>query len=79
MVVIKVWKCDSCGKLIERRSEVYVLNLKSLPFKVVGDPAAEYETNEIELHFCYNCAKNIAETIKKLEATLRGRIGTVSA
>lgn len=79
MAEVKVWKCDGCGKLIEKKSDVYVLNLKSLPFKVTGDPEARDETNTIELHFCQKCAKNIMESLKKIESMLRGRAGNISA
>jgi len=79
MSVVKVWKCDSCGKLIEKKRDVYVLNLKSLPFKVIGDPEAEDEINVIELHFCQKCAESIVESLRKIESMLRGRVGNVSA
>ena len=79
MAVVKVWKCDSCGKLIEKKSDVYVLNLKSLPFKVTGDPEARDEVNTVELHFCQKCAKNIIESLRKIESMLRGRVGNISA
>jgi len=79
MAVVKAWKCDSCGKLIEKKSDVYVLNLKSLPFKILGDPGAEDEINVIELHFCQECARNIVESLRRIESTLGGRVGNVSA
>jgi len=79
MVVVKVWKCDSCGKLIEKKSDVYVLNLKSLPFKVLGDPEARDEVNTIELHFCQKCAKDVTESLRKIESMLRGRASNISA
>ena len=78
MAVVKLWKCDGCGKLIEKKSDVYVLNLKSLPFKVMGDPEAKDEINTIELHFCQKCAKNIIESLRRIESTLGDRVSNVS-
>lgn len=79
MAVVKVWKCDSCGKLMEKKSEVYVLDLKSLPFKVMGDPEARDEVNIVELHFCKKCAMDILNSLKRIEDMLRGKVGRVSS
>lgn len=65
---IKVWKCDGCGKLLEKREDVYPLVLQSLPYKVCG----EDETNEIPLHFCESCARNLIKTVRMLAGRLLG-------
>lgn len=61
---VEVWKCNGCGRLIEKRSEVYGISLHSLPFYVLGDPECEREMKKIELHFCGKCAKNLLNTLK---------------
>ena len=64
---------------MEKKSEVYVLDLKSLPFKVMGDPEARDEVNVVELHFCKKCAMDILNSLKRIEDMLRGKVGRVSS
>lgn len=66
MVVVEAWKCDGCGKLIEIKSEVYKLKLSSLPFRDMSDPECIEQVNEIELHFCRTCAKDLLNTLKRI-------------
>ncbi len=63
---VTVWKCDGCGKIIDRKSDVYRIKLESLPFRVMGDPEARLEVNTIDLDFCYSCALKLIDTLKKI-------------
>jgi len=69
-VLLKFGKCDGCEKIITKKSDVYKIELKSLPFKVMGNPEAEDEVNTIELHFCSTCAKKLIQTLEKIAESI---------
>ena len=76
---VEVWKCDGCGKILEKKSQVYRIKIESLPFKTMGDPEGRDEIIPLNLDFCYACARDLYKTLKKLskkriEADFSGRI-----
>ena len=62
MAKIEVVKCDGCGKILEKTSEIYHLHLKTDRFW----DGVEMDTNVIRLDFCYTCAINIKKTLEKI-------------
>ena len=64
---VEAYKCDSCGKIIPEKTQVYVLNLKSIGKWWEVD---SWEYNEIELHFCWNCAVRLIKSLEKIAAQM---------
>ena len=60
--------CDGCGKIIEKTSEHYKLNLKTDKFW----DGVEFDYNLISLDFCPACAMQIKETLQKIARKLEG-------
>ena len=58
--------CDGCGKIIEKISECYKLNLKTDKFW----DGIEYDYNLISLDFCPTCAIQVKDTLQKIAERL---------
>ena len=64
MSKITVYKCDSCGSIIEYEKDVYLMSLKTSDYLIPGSPGSDYQHDTINLHFCKNCAKNIHNSLE---------------
>lgn len=54
--------CDGCGKILERKHQIYKLYLKTDKFwDGVG---SDYLTTE--LHFCENCARDVKKVLEEI-------------
>jgi len=63
---VEVYKCDGCGKLIEKETDVWVLRLEQLVGYI--DPASGRENKPLEkhLHFCPACAAFLKDVLKAI-------------
>ena len=63
---VEVYKCDGCGKLIEKETDVWVLKLEQLVGYI--DPASSRENKPLEkhLHFCPVCAAFLKDVLKAI-------------
>jgi len=66
MSIEKVVKCDGCGRVITRTADRYKLCLKIDRFW----DGTEWEHNLLQLDFCYTCAREIKETLRKINSKL---------
>jgi len=58
--------CDGCGKILEKVQERYGMILKTEDFW----NGVDYNYNRISLDFCQGCAKDIKNTLIKIERSL---------
>jgi|Deesub1362A_J573_1020465.scaffolds.fasta_scaffold00330_41 hypothetical protein len=63
---VEVWKCDSCGKLMEKPGDVYTVTFKSLPYSVYDGHRWEEQVDKIVLHFCERCVRGFKNVIQDI-------------
>jgi len=63
---VDVWKCDGCGKLMERESDVYRLDLKTC--RSWNGTDSDYL--EKRLGFCSGCANQVKKSLETIEKKL---------
>ncbi len=62
MSVKTVIVCDGCGEILKETSDIYYMTFKTDSFWSGADSDYLQET----LHFCFECAKNIKQSLEKI-------------
>ena len=70
---VEVYKCDGCGRLIEKATDVWVLRLEQLGGYI--DPASGRTDPPLEkhLHFCRDCANQIKRALRVIAEKMETR------